>query len=94
MQEISAVLHCLVLNPDARLIQINLGYPLSPLHDSRHRSRQIRRPAAQSKLRSSAQGLLRLLCASNAQKMQINRDSVEPDIAYLGIKKGSHLLSR
>ena len=74
MQEISAVLHCLVLNPDARLIQINLGYPLSPLHDERHRSRQIRRPAAQSKLRSSAQGLLRLLCASYAQIMQINRD--------------------
>ncbi|MGM9770344.1 MAG: transposase [Candidatus Cryptobacteroides sp.] len=38
------------------------------LPDARHRSRQIRRPAAQRKLRSSAQRLLSLLCASNAQK--------------------------
>ena len=30
--------------------------------------------APQSKLRSSAQGMLRLLCDSDAQKMQINRD--------------------
>ena len=44
------------------------------LPDGWHRSRQIRRTTAQSKLRSSAQRLLRLLCASNAQKMQINRD--------------------
>lgn len=37
-------------------------------------SRQVRRPAAQSKLRSSAQGLLRLLCATDTLNMQINRD--------------------
>ena len=41
--------------------------------------------APQSKLRSSAQRLLRLLCASNAQKMQINRDFT------LSLEKGSAL---
>ena len=39
--------------------------------------------APQSKLRSSAQGLLRLLCDSDAQKMQINRDFT------LGTKKNA-----
>ena len=33
-----------------------LMMPCQSLHDTRHRSRQIRRPAAQSKLSSSAQG--------------------------------------
>ena len=44
----------------------HLMMPCQPLPDTRHRIRQIRRQAAQSKLRSSAQGLLRLLCASDA----------------------------
>ena len=34
----------------------HLMMPCQSLPDTRHRSRQIRRPAAQSKLRSSAQG--------------------------------------
>ena len=42
------------------------------LPDAWHRSRHIRPPAAQSKLRSSAHGLFCLPCAPNLLQLQIN----------------------
>ena len=51
-----------------------LMMPCQCLPDTRHRSRQIRRPAAQSKLRSSAQGCSACFVPRTRYKMQINRD--------------------
>ena len=52
----------------------HLMMPCQSLPDTRHRSRQIRRPAAQSKLRSSAQGCSACFVLRTHYKMQINRD--------------------
>ena len=52
----------------------HLMMPCQPLPDTRHRSRQIRRPAAQSKLRSSAQGCSACFVPQTRYEMQINRD--------------------
>ena len=52
----------------------HLMMPCQSLPDTRHRSRQIRRPAAQSKLRSSAQGCSACFVPRIRYKMQINRD--------------------
>ena len=49
-----------------------LMMPCQSLPDTRHRSRQIRRPAAQSKLRSSAQGCSACFVPRTHYKMQIN----------------------
>ena len=46
-----------------------LMMPCQSLPDTRHRSRQIRRPAAQSKLRSSAQGYSACFVARTRYKM-------------------------
>ena len=52
----------------------HLMMPCQSLPDTRHRSRQIHRPAAQSKLRSSAQGCSACFVPRARYKMQINRD--------------------
>ena len=49
-----------------------LMMPCQSLPDTRHRSRQIRRPAAQSKLRSSAQGCSACFVPRAHYEMQIN----------------------
>ena len=51
-----------------------LMMPCQSLPDTRHHSRQIRRPAAQSKLRSSAQGCSACFVPRTHYKMQIKRD--------------------
>ena len=51
-----------------------LMMPCQSLPDTRHRSRQIRRPAAQSKLRSSAQGCSACFVPRAHYEMQNNRD--------------------
>ena len=57
-----------------------LMMPCQSLPDTRHRSRQIRRPAAQSKLRSSAQGCSACFVPRAHYEMQINRDfTLTPD---------------
>ena len=51
-----------------------LMMPCQSLPDTRHRSRQIRRPAAQSKLRSSAQDCSACFVSRAHYEMQTNRD--------------------
>ena len=51
-----------------------LMMPCQSLPDTRHRRRQIRRPAAQSKLRSSAQGCSACFVPRAHYEMQTNRD--------------------
>ena len=51
-----------------------LMMPCQSLPDTRHRSRQIRRPAAQSKLRSSAHGCFACYVPRAHYEMQTNRD--------------------
>ena len=51
-----------------------LMMPCQSLPDTRHRCRQIRRPAAQSKLRSSAQGCSACFVPRAHYEMQTNRD--------------------
>ena len=51
-----------------------LMMPCQSLPDTRHRSRQIRRPAAQSKLRSSAQGCSAYFVSRAHYEIKINRD--------------------
>ena len=51
-----------------------LMMPCQSLPATRHRSRQIRRPAAQSKLRSSAQGCSACFVPRTHYEMQTNRD--------------------
>ena len=51
-----------------------LMMPCQSLPDTRHRSQQIRRPAAQSKLRSSAQGCSDCFVPRAHYEMQTNRD--------------------
>lgn len=41
------------------------------LRSTRQQVREVRQPAAQSKLRSSAQGLLHLLCAGDVSQTEI-----------------------
>ena len=52
----------------------HLMMPCQSLPDTRHRSRQIHRPAAQSKLRSSAQDCSACFVPQTHYEMQINRD--------------------
>ena len=55
-----------------------LMMPCQSLPDTRHHSRQIRRPAAQSKLRSSAQGCSACFVPRAHYEMQTNRDFTLP----------------
>ena len=63
-----------------------LMMPCQSLPDTRHRSRQIRRPAAQSKLRSSAQGCSACFVPRRTMKCKttgILRCPVGPSLEYV-----------